>query len=209
MGSSGKPAGCAKAIASLRVTGGGHLGTRTIGCTAYRINLSHAIKPGASGSVRIAFKVRVPRGDDRFGRVGQYTNIGNAVPILAVNDARGWHLDPYSSTGESFYSLSASWNVTLKMPNIYVTLEPCIMCTGAIIQARMRRLIFGCVDPKAGAVESLYRLCEDQRLNHQLPVVGGILAEASLVLLADFLQGATAKRENRKVERWPSPVEGA
>ncbi len=116
VGSSGKPAGCAKAIASLRVTGGGHLGTRTIGCTAYRINLSHAIKPGASGSVRIAFKVRVPRGDDRFGRVGQYTNIGNAVPILAVNDARGWHLDPYSSTGESFYSLSASWNVTLKMP---------------------------------------------------------------------------------------------
>jgi tRNA(adenine34) deaminase len=101
-----------------------------------------------------------------------------------------------------------SWR--LKDCDLYVTLEPCIMCTGAIIQARMRRLIFGCVDPKAGAVESLYRLCEDQRLNHQLSVVGGILAEASSVLLADFFASLRQqKRENRKAERWPSPVEGA
>ncbi|MGH7784419.1 MAG: deaminase [Candidatus Binatia bacterium] len=84
------------------------------------------------------------------------------------------------------------------------------MCTGAIIQARMRRLIFGCVDPKAGAVESLYRLCEDRRLNHQLPVVGGVLAQASSVLLADFFARLRQqKREDRKAERWPSPVEGA
>lgn len=116
VGSSGKRAGCARAIATLRVTAGGRVGTRTIGCTAYRINLGRAIKPGARGSVRVAFKVRVPRGDDRFGRVGQYTNLGNAVPILAVHDAQGWHIDPYSSTGESFYSLSASWDVALKMP---------------------------------------------------------------------------------------------
>ena len=93
---------------------------------------------------------------------------------------------------------------------IYVTLEPCIMCTGAILQARMRRLVFGCVDPKAGAVESLYRLCEDQRLNHQLPVVGGVLAEESAALLADFfLRLRQQKRDIRKAERWPSPVEGA
>jgi hypothetical protein len=116
VGSSGKPAGCSRAIASLRVTGGGRLGTKTIGCTAYRINLSRPLKPGAVGSVRVAFKVRVPRGDDRFGRTGPYSNLGNAVPILAVNDAQGWHIDPYSSTGESFYSLAASWDVTLKMP---------------------------------------------------------------------------------------------
>ncbi len=116
VGSSGQRAGCTRAIATLRVTAGGRLGTRTISCTAYRINLSRAIEPGARGSVRVAFKVRVPRGDDRFGRAGQYTNLGNAVPILAVHDAQGWHLDPYSSTGESFYSLSASWDVALKMP---------------------------------------------------------------------------------------------
>ena len=70
--------------------------------------------------------------------------------------------------------------------DLYVTLEPCVMCTGAILQARIRRLVFGCLDPKAGAIESLYRLCEDQRLNHQLPVTGGVLAQESAALLADF-----------------------
>ena len=116
VGSGDRPAGCAKAVASLRVTGGGRLATRTIGCTAYRIDLSHPIERGARGSVRVAFKVRVPRADDRFGRASRYSNLGNAVPILAVHDTQGWHLDPYSSTGESFYSLTAGWDVALKMP---------------------------------------------------------------------------------------------
>ena len=57
VGSGGKRVGCTRAIATLRVTAGGRLGTRTIGCTAYRINLSHAIKPGARGSVRVAVDV--------------------------------------------------------------------------------------------------------------------------------------------------------
>jgi tRNA(adenine34) deaminase len=93
---------------------------------------------------------------------------------------------------------------------IFVTLEPCVMCTGAILQARMRRLVFGCLDPKAGAVESLYRLCEDQRLNHQLPVTGGVLAQESAALLAEFFsQLRIKKRHTQKAERWPSPVEGA
>ena len=77
-----------------------------------------------------------------------------------------------------------SWR--LDQCDIYVTLEPCLMCTGAILQARMRRLVFASLDPKAGAVESLYRLCEDQRLNHQIPATGGVLAEQSAALLAEF-----------------------
>ena len=81
--------------------------------------------------------------------------------------------------------------------DIYVTLEPCIMCMGAILQARLRRLVFGCLDPKAGAVESLYRLCEDQRLNHQLPAVGGVLAEDCACLLADFF-GRLRERKRQK-----------
>lgn len=101
-----------------------------------------------------------------------------------------------------------SWR--LEDCDIYVTLEPCVMCTGAILQARMRRLVFGCVDPKAGSVESLYRLCEDQRLNHQLPVTRGVLAEESAALLAEFFAQLRAKkRSSRNAERWPSPVEGA
>ena len=90
-----------------------------------------------------------------------------------------------------------SWR--LEECEIYVTLEPCLMCTGAILQARMRRLIFACVDPKAGAVESLYRLCADQRLNHQLPVTSGVLADESAALLADFFaQLRTQKRDSAK-----------
>src|ERR1051325_11132805 len=77
-----------------------------------------------------------------------------------------------------------SWR--LEECTIYVTLEPCVMCVGAILQARIARLVFGCLDPMAGAVESLYRLCEDTRLNHRLPVTGGILTEDCSRILSDF-----------------------
>lgn len=80
----------------------------------------------------------------------------------------------------------AAWR--LNECDLYVTLEPCVMCMGAILQARMRRLVFGCLDPKAGAVESLFRLCEDQRLNHQLPATGGVLASDCAAILAEFFQ---------------------
>jgi tRNA(adenine34) deaminase len=101
-----------------------------------------------------------------------------------------------------------SWR--LERCDMYVTLEPCVMCIGAILQARMRRLIFGCVDIKAGAVESLYRLCEDQRLNHRLPVTGGVLANECSSILSLFFSTLRAQKRNlRETERWPSPVEGA
>ena len=88
---------------------------------------------------------------------------------------------------------------------LYVTLEPCIMCVGAILQARVGKLVFGCLDAKAGAVESLYRLCEDRRLNHQLPVVGGVLANEAGALLSEFFARLRArKRESKIGERWPS-----
>jgi hypothetical protein len=116
VGSSVRSGGCSRPLATLKVTGGGKLGRRNAGCTAYRVDLRHPVKPGARGAVQVAFRVRVPRGDDRFARTGPYSNIGNAIPLLAVHDANGWHLDRYSSTGESFYSLSAGWNVTLRMP---------------------------------------------------------------------------------------------
>lgn len=89
-----------------------------------------------------------------------------------------------------------SWR--LEECDLYVTLEPCLMCAGAILQARMRRLVFGCLDPKAGAVESLYRVCGDPRLNHQLPAVGGVLAHESAALLAEFFARLrTQKRRTR------------
>jgi tRNA(adenine34) deaminase len=93
---------------------------------------------------------------------------------------------------------------------MYVTLEPCVMCAGAILQSRMQRLVFGCPDPKAGAVQSLYQLCEDERLNHRLPAQGGVLAEQCALLLEDFFSRLrTRKTQIPAAERWPSPVEGA
>lgn len=69
---------------------------------------------------------------------------------------------------------------------LYATLEPCIMCVGAVLQARLARLVFGCLDPKGGAVESLYRLCEDPRLNHRLEVARGVRESECGRILSDF-----------------------
>jgi len=69
---------------------------------------------------------------------------------------------------------------------LYVTLEPCPMCAGAIVQARLPRLVYGCSDPKAGAVDTLFRLCSDPRLNHQVQVIPGILAGESATILKAF-----------------------
>ncbi len=71
---------------------------------------------------------------------------------------------------------------------LYVTLEPCPMCAGAIVNARVRRLVYGCVDPKAGAVASLFRLCDDARLNHRVEIAGGVLADECAAQLQDFFR---------------------
>ena len=71
---------------------------------------------------------------------------------------------------------------------LYVTLEPCPMCAGAMVNARIPRLVYGCDDPKAGAVRTLYRLCEDERLNHRVSVEGGVLAEECAQLLREFFR---------------------
>ncbi len=69
---------------------------------------------------------------------------------------------------------------------LYVTLEPCAMCAGAIVNARVARLVYAATDPKAGAVASLYELCSDPRLNHRLPIVAGLHADEAGELLRGF-----------------------
>ncbi|MHC4118930.1 MAG: tRNA adenosine(34) deaminase TadA [Planctomycetota bacterium] len=71
---------------------------------------------------------------------------------------------------------------------IYVTLEPCPMCAGALVLARLDRLVFGCEDPKTGACGSLYNIVEDERLNHRLKVTAGVLAEECSSQLRKFFQ---------------------
>jgi len=69
-----------------------------------------------------------------------------------------------------------------------VTLEPCCMCAGAIVLARIDRLIYGAADPKAGAVQTLYSICSDTRLNHQVEIVAGVLADECAGLLTRFFR---------------------
>jgi tRNA(adenine34) deaminase len=78
---------------------------------------------------------------------------------------------------------------------LYVTLEPCPMCAGAAVQARIPVIVYGAADPKAGACETLYRIASDLRLNHRAQIVGGVLAERCATLLSDFF---AAKRRGGK-----------
>jgi tRNA(adenine34) deaminase len=98
--------------------------------------------------------------------------------ILALRDAAGvigrWRLDEAT---------------------LVVTLEPCAMCAGALVAARVARLVFGAADPKAGACGSLYNLCVDPRLNHELPVTPGVLGEQAAALLDVFFGERRARRE--------------
>ncbi len=71
---------------------------------------------------------------------------------------------------------------------VYVTLEPCLMCMGALLQARVTRLVFGTFDPKAGACGSLYDLSQDKRLNHRLEVQSGVLQKECSEILKDFFK---------------------
>ncbi|TAN40471.1 MAG: nucleoside deaminase [Nitrospirae bacterium] len=79
---------------------------------------------------------------------------------------------------------SDSWR--LSDATLYVTKEPCIMCSGTMINARIKRLVYGCSDAKAGGVDSLYHILSDSRLNHQVEVSSGVLAEECASLLKLF-----------------------
>ncbi len=71
---------------------------------------------------------------------------------------------------------------------LYATLEPCPMCMGALLQARVDRLVFGCPDPKAGAALTLFQMANDSRLNHRVAVESGVLGEESALLLKEFFR---------------------
>ncbi len=79
-------------------------------------------------------------------------------------------------------------NYRLEACDLYVTIEPCAMCAGAIVQARLRRAVFGARDPKAGACGSVLNVLDHPGLNHRAEVVSGVLADESVALLRNFFQ---------------------
>jgi tRNA(adenine34) deaminase len=80
-------------------------------------------------------------------------------------------------------------NYRLSGATLYVTMEPCTMCAGALVHARIATLVYGALEPKSGAVESTSRALDNPRLNHRVQVVGGVLAEESAGLLKQFFAG--------------------
>ncbi len=96
---------------------GGTASALTVNCTALQITLPAPLAQGASGSIGFDLSIVVTAGIDRFGHDGSYYFIGNALPVLAIRDAAGWHLDPYTDNGESFYALSSDYTVTLDHPS--------------------------------------------------------------------------------------------
>lgn len=82
---------------------------------------------------------------------------------------------------------SDSWR--LSNATLYVTKEPCIMCAGAMVNARIKRLVYGCKDEKGGAVDSLYNLLSDKRLNHQVEIASGVLEDECALILKRFFHG--------------------
>jgi tRNA(adenine34) deaminase len=86
----------------------------------------------------------------------------------------------------------------LLQTTLYVTLEPCVMCMGAIILARIPRLVFACRDPRAGAVGSIYDFSQDERFNHRVTVTEGVLAQECTELLSGFFKELRAGKKSRK-----------
>lgn len=123
------------------------------------------------------------------------------VPVGAVivykNEiiAQGWNQPIELHDPSAHAEMIAIRNAAKKLGNyrlnqctLYVTLEPCSMCVGAIIHARIERLVFGAFDPKSGAVKSVFRSLDDPRHNHGVVWVGGVLADESSALLKAFFQ---------------------
>ncbi len=83
---------------------------------------------------------------------------------------------------------------------MYVTLEPCPMCAGALVLARIKRLVYGCDDAKTGAVKSLYNIVQDDRLNHKIEVTSGVLADDCSSLLQQFFEKRRVENKNEATE---------
>jgi len=139
------------------------------------------------GAMRLALaeaEAALVHGDVPVGAVA----LADGRVIAARHNERELRQDPTAhaeilALGDAARAL-ATWR--LSAVTLVVTLEPCPMCAGALVAARTGRLVFGAADPKAGACGSLYQLCGDPRLNHELPVTAGVLADEAGLLLARF-----------------------
>jgi tRNA(adenine34) deaminase len=121
--------------------------------------------------------------------VGAVAVIGERVLATAGN-GREEYGDPTAHAELLVLREAAALLGTWRLDDVtvVVTLEPCAMCAGALVNARVRRVVYGAADPKAGAVGTLYNLCADPRLNHEVEVTAGVLAEPCARILREFFE---------------------
>ena len=131
----------------------------------------------------------------RRGGLAGEVPIGAVVVLDGAIVGRG-HNEPIARSDPTAHAeivalreaAQATGNYRLVGATLYVTVEPCAMCCGAALQARVARVVYGAPDPKAGAVRSLHRLLDDERLNHRTAVGGEVLAGESAALLRGFFE---------------------
>jgi len=141
-----------------------------------------------------AAKIAEDNGDVPIGAVIVYKNqiIGKAYNQRQQLQDPTAHAEIIALTQAAAFL--ESWR--LNGCTMYVTLEPCPMCAGALVLGRLDRLVYGCDDPKTGACKSLYNIVQDERLNHRLEVTSGVLAEECSKLLQEFFLGRRPEKTN-------------
>ncbi len=134
------------------------------------------------------------QGEVPVGAIVYETDTGRV--LAQASNTRQGHHDPAGHAELLAIRAAAQAIGDWRLSNctLVVTLEPCAMCAGLIVNARVGRLVYGCADPKAGAVESLYHLCQDRRLNHRVTPIAGVLAEESSEMLKAFFRDRRINR---------------
>ena len=160
--------------------------------TAVASSLSVAEGQGPVGDREVAFMRRALAAAELAGSrgevpVGAVVVVGGEIVSIAHNEREtGGDPTAHAEILALRRAAAALGRWRLLDADLFVTMEPCPMCAGALVNARVRRLYFGCDDPKAGAVRTLFNLTEDSRLNHRVEVFPGVLAAEGAALLRGF-----------------------
>jgi hypothetical protein len=132
---------CSKPLARVTLARGGRAAGWRAACTALRVRLTRPVPAGASGTLGVRLRVRVPKGSDRFGRDRGIAYLGNALPLLGVAGPKGPSLEPYTSLGDPFYSLAARWSVQLDLPRRLAAATTGTVTRRSSLPNGMRRLV--------------------------------------------------------------------
>jgi hypothetical protein len=139
--------GCTNSPVRVSRIEGGVVGPLAVGCTALKVLLEKALEPGERASVAFDVAITAPNRGEQFGRSGAYSFFGNALPVLAVQDQTGWHLEPDVGIGESYYTLAADFTVRLDHPASLVVPATGVMAGSNVSVAKQVRDFAWAVGP--------------------------------------------------------------